>query len=432
MSNLATEQDYPPGWYVETMADDRKWPSLNSDLDCEVCVIGAGLAGLTTALELARAGKQVVVVEANRVAWGASGRNGGFVLPGFALGIGKIKKMLGTDHARHLYRLSVDGVDYVRQELTRIAPEALIAEGDIHISRIDDADGMERYRDAAARDFNHELTYLSTGQVRRQLLSERYHQGLSDPTSFHIHPLNYTRALASAAVDAGARIFENSPATGLEPQVPVSTVHCRDNRISAGHVVLAVSSYDRMLYPKLGRTVLPIATYIAATEPLGDHANFAIKTRAAISDSRRAGDYYRLVSDNRILWGGRITTRTSHPPRLAQRLYRDMLVVYPQLSGVQIQHAWSGLMGYCRHFMPIIGELEPGIWSAVAFGGHGLNTTAMAGQLISRAIAAGDDEWRLFTPFGPGWAGGPLGRVATQATYWFMQARDLLDETKNA
>ena len=432
MRDFAADQDYPSGWYAETMANDRRWPRLNRDVDCDVCVIGAGLAGITAALELARAGKQVVVLEANRVAWGASGRNGGFVLPGFAVSMDHIQKLVGIDHARHLFRLSIDGVEYVRRELTRITPKALIAEGDIHISRTDVAEDMQRHRDAVAQDFDHQLTFHSTDEVRQQLLSQRYHQALSDPTSFHIHPLNYTRALADAAVDAGAQIFENSPATHLEPGNSNSTVHCRNNRINAGHVVLAISSYDRLLYPKLGRAVLPVATYIAATEPLGDRADWAIRTRAAVSDSRRAGDYYRLVSDNRILWGGRITTRTTHPSRLADLLYRDMITVYPQLSGVKMHHAWSGLMGYCRHFMPIIGELEPGIWSAVAFGGHGLNTTAMAGQLVSRAIAAGDDEWRLFAPFGTYWAGGQLGRIATQATYWFMQARDRLDEVKYA
>jgi glycine/D-amino acid oxidase-like deaminating enzyme len=211
--------------------------------------------------------------------------------------------------------------------------------------------------------------------------------------------------------------------------------------ISADHVVLATSAYGSIhladLYPPLDQAILPVTTYVVTSEPLGARLDDAIRFRGCIADTRRAGDYYRVVGDGderRLLWGGRITTRRSEPHRLSEMLKADILDIYPQLGDFRIDYAWSGLMGYTRQKMPVIGELEPGIWAATAFGGHGLNTSAMAAQLISDAITQADDQWTLFKQFHPGtidrMAGGnsPVGRVATQAVYWGMRARDWWDE----
>ena len=157
----------------------------------------------------------------------------------------------------------------------------------------------------------------------------------------------------------------------------------------------------------------------------------AIRTRSAISDSRRAGNYYRLVDEGRLLWGGAITTRVSAPARLAERMKADMLSVFPSLGNPKIDYAWAGLMGYARHFMPLIGTDGQGQWWATAFGGHGMNTTAMGGILMARAIAGGDDEYRRFAPYAPEWAGGPFGRVAVQLGYWGMQVKDMMDERRS-
>jgi gamma-glutamylputrescine oxidase len=175
--------------------------------------------------------------------------------------------------------------------------------------------------------------------------------------------------------------------------------------------------------------VLPVATYVAVTEPLQQDA---IKTSEAIADTRRAGDYYRLVDGGRILWGGRITTAIQEPRRLAEAMRGDMLSVYPQLGSPRMEYAWPGLMGYALHKMPLIGRDQEGQWFATAFGGHGLNTTAMGGLLIARAIALKDDEYRRFTPFAPRWAFGQLGRAGVQSSYWWMQLRDRLDEKRSA
>jgi gamma-glutamylputrescine oxidase len=174
--------------------------------------------------------------------------------------------------------------------------------------------------------------------------------------------------------------------------------------------------------------MLPVATYVAVTAPL---AQDVIHTSSAVSDTRRANNYFRLVDEGRILWGGAITTRIKEPSRLASRMKRNMVSVFPQLAEAEITSAWAGLMGYALHKMPLIGGDAKGQWHATAFGGHGLNTTAIAGILIARAIAAGDDEFRRFAAFAPRWAGGPFGRAGVQGSYWRMQMRDWLDELKS-
>ena len=244
-----------------------------------------------------------------------------------------------------------------------------------------------------------------------------------------MHPLRYALMIAKAAEAAGARLFETSPAVAVESAPGAQVVRTPAGDVRCGHVVFCVSAHDRRLHEPTGRAVLPVATYVAVTEPLHQDA---IRTASAVSDSRRAGNYFRLIDAQRLLWGGAITTRVSEPSRLAERMKRDMLSVFPQLGNPRIDYAWAGLMGYALHKMPLIGRDGDGHWFATAFGGHGMNTTAMAGVILARAIADGDDEYRRFLPFPPQWAGGPFGRAGVQASYWWMQLRDRLDELRRA
>jgi hypothetical protein len=199
-------------------------------------------------------------------------------------------------------------------------------------------------------------------------------------------------------------------------------------RVRARHVVLAGSTGIGAVDAPLAETVLPVSTYVAVTAPLGEKLFEAVRYNGAIADTRRAGDYYRIVSDDRLMWGGRISTRESTPRRLKAMLRGDLLKVYPQLEGAEIEYAWSGTMAYAVHKMPQLGELGPGYWLASAFGGHGLNTTAMAGEMIARAILDGDDRWRLFSPYELVWTGGSAGRAAAQAMFWTTRARAALHE----
>jgi gamma-glutamylputrescine oxidase len=358
------------------------------------------------------------------VACGASGRNGGFVSNGFALGIDDVATQVGADAARGLYALSKLGTEYVRGE---VAATDKMGDGWMVAVRHNDGGGLHRYGEGLASGFGEEMQLLSVVETRVRLNSERYFQGVHFPKAFHIHPLRYALSLADKARKLGAQIFEHSAVLTVEKVGASFLLNTAQGQVTAQHVVHCVSSTGRSVHKRSGRAVLPVATYVAVTEPLQQNA---INTSAAISDTRRAGDYYRLIDEGRILWGGRITTKVAKPSHLAERMKGDMLSTYPTLGNPRIDYAWAGLMGYAIHKMPLIGRDAEGQWFGTAFGGHGLNTTAMAGVILARAIAEGDDAYRQFAPYAPKWAYGQLGRLGVQGSYWMMQLRDKLDESR--
>jgi gamma-glutamylputrescine oxidase len=415
-------------WYEATTDRGEVRASLRGTMKADVCVVGGGLAGLTTALELSRRKKKVILLEAKQLAWSASGRNGGFVSNGFAEGIENVRKRVGLDAARALYSLSRHGSEYVRREIESGDPTIKMGEAWIVALRHRDNGGLKSYRDRMARDYDEDFQFLTPGQTREKLNSARYFESIYNPRALHFHPLRYSLMLARKAEKNGASLHENSQALSVQRRGNEWSVRTADGEVITQHVVHCVSSLDRNIHKASSRAVVPVATYVAVTEPLNQDA---VRTSAAVADTRRAGNYYRLINEGRLLWGGSITTQVSEPTRLAEQMKGDMLATYPQLGNPRIDYSWAGLMGYALHKMPLIGKDGEGQWFATAFGGHGMNTTAMAGQLLARAIADGDDEYRRFAPFAPLWAGGQLGRVGVQASYWWMQLRDRIDEARS-
>ncbi|WP_119303506.1 NAD(P)/FAD-dependent oxidoreductase [Dongia deserti] len=416
--------DYIDCHYARTRADQTQRPFLDGTIATGTAVIGGGLAGLTIALELARAGHSVVLLEGRRIGWGASGRNGGFCAPGYAVGYDRIAQMAGEETARELMGLSQDGVEYVANNLAafgmKVDPKR---RGHISARRIPARGALERYRDKMATlSFN--MRVQSVEETRAQLKSPLYFESIVEPTTFAMQPLDYALAMAREIERRGGKVFENSPALSTGRFGTSHLVATPRGRVSAHHLVICTGGYTGRFMPALRRAMLPIATYAMASECNPALLDAAIATSLCISDDRRAGDYYRRTSDGRVIWGGRITARTRDPADLAELLRRDMIEVYPQLVGLTIECAWSGLMAYARHYMPQVGRLGEGVWYCTAFGGHGLNTTAATGCLIAAAIAEGDDRYRLFAPFGLTWNGGPLGPVAAQLTYWKLQLQD--------
>ena len=307
-------------------------------------------------------------------------------------------------------------------------PGVFARDGRLSVRRVDDEQALIVHAAMLRVDFGADVEAWPTDQVREVLRSPHYFQGLHSPKAFHIHPLNYALGLAAAAEKDGARIFENTSALSLDPAGVRKRVTTPKGMVRARHVVLAGSTGVGEVDAPIAATVLPVSTYVAVTAPIGEKLFEAVRYTGVISDTRRAGDYYRIVSDDRLMWGGRISMRASTPWRLKTALRHDILKVYPQLDGVEIDYAWSGVMAYAVHKMPQIGELAQGYWLASAFGGHGLNTTAMAGEMIARAILEGDDRWRLFSPYELVWAGGRSGRAAAQALFWTIRMRDSLQE----
>ena len=412
--------------YARTATACAPRPALDGAVEADVCVVGGGLAGLSTALGLAERGVAVALVEARRVGWGASGRNGGFVSAGFSLSAGRLARRLGVDHAQALYGLSRDAVALMRRriEACDIACGPIV-DGILEASWFDDRDALLRERDYMAATFGVEQEFWPRERLREALVSERYFDGLFNAHGFQFHPLNYCLGVAAAAEAKGARVFESSAVTGLDLDAAVKTVHTAAGSVRAAAVVIACGGYIAGLHRRLARAVVPVATYVVATEPLGERLESAIRVPYAIHDTRFALDYYRGLADTRILWGGRIGLGRE-PRRLAELMLGDLVKVYPQLRGVRVETAWSGLMSYAAHKMPQIGEVSPGVWYAMGFGGHGMNTTTMAGEAVAAAIAEGDDRHRLFAPFGLAPTFGPLGAAAAQASYWYYAARDAL------
>jgi gamma-glutamylputrescine oxidase len=421
-----------PGNYYDATAPARPVvQSLHGRVDAAVCIVGAGFAGLATALGLVERGQRdVVVLEAERVAYGASGRNGGFVFGGYSLDNADLLAQLGPQRARAAYALTRDAVNLIRQRIARHAIDCDVVEGGALLANwFDDEAILDRQQRLMADHFGVQWQRLDKAALAAHVRSDRYFGALLEPDAFHFHPLKYALGEAAAITAGGGRIHEQSPVRAIERASGGYIVRTPRGEVRARELVIAGGGYlSGGLAPPLERAMLPIATYVMVTEPLGARRNEFIPSRAAIYDTRFAFDYYRVLPDTRLLWGGRIAVRDRRAGDIARFLKQDLLRVYPSLATLRVDFAWSGLMSYARHKMPQIGRLatgdQRGAWHAISFGGHGVAPTTVAGEVLAAAIAEGRPVPEYFAPYGLTRTWGPLGLAAAQASYSWAEARD--------
>ena len=341
-------------WYAAPCPSRQPLPALEGPCQTEVCIVGGGLAGLVLAQELVNHSVDVVLIEAREIGAGASGRNGGFCSPGWAASDESIEKRLGLDRARVLYDLSYEGFTLIRELL----PELDRTPGHLQVSTYSNAKALRQFCEHRAVYYGQVLEYVDIETVRSCLKTTRYYQGVRDADAFHCNPLQLCQTLLDTLQSTSVRVYEHTALTRFSAATDGWHIETPAGSVRAQKMVWCCGGYGGGEFSGLRNRFLPITTYIGVTSPLGPLLQDVIRTSDAVSDDRRAGNYYRLVGDNRLLWGGDITAFGRHDPaQIARRMAQDIAGIFPALAldngHVPIEYAWSGLMGYARHMMPL-------------------------------------------------------------------------------
>ncbi|MCY7313704.1 MAG: FAD-binding oxidoreductase [Pseudoxanthomonas sp.] len=426
---MNAQNTYPPSWYAASATHLAEQPVLQGRVDADVCILGAGYTGLSAALELAEAGYRVVVLEAERIGWGASGRNGGQAIVGFGCGETALESLVGFDDARRMFDLSREGLQWLQARIRKhgIACDWRDGHASVPIKPRQQRELLAMVEDANTR-YDYPVQWWSREQLREQLASDRYLGALYDPHSGHLHPLEYALGLARAALAAGVRIFEHSKATALvRGDKPVfrtaqGEVHC-------DFAVLAGNALVHGIAPELDAKIMPVGTYIGATVPLGEErAQALIRNDMAVADTNWALDYFRRSRDHRLLFGGRASYSRLAPPDLRGGMARRMRQVFPQLADVEIEYVWGGYIDISLNRAPHFGRLTPNVYFAQGFSGHGVIATGLAGKLISEAIRGQSERLDLFAriPHRPFPGGRALRTPMLVAAMAWFKLRDAL------
>src|SRR4051794_16291274 len=395
---------------MKTDADLPQRSRLSFELDVDIAVVGAGLAGLTVALEAARLGASVAVLEGRHVGWNASGHQLGTVMPGFGVPVQDLIARVGLEDTRELWALSKGGADYVRA-LANEASMVAASDGALEVSNVDVGDRLIARLQMLGEEFETEVEGWQIDRVRSEIRTDRYFHGVYYPKAFQIDGRKYVHGLAALARRAGARIFEDTPVVSIDSSGIRKRIVTPSARLRASHIVLAGNIHLGAPLRRLSETLLPVWRYAAVTEPLGARLAGAITFQGSVTDSDGI-DHFRIVDGDRLMWASPETTWDARPRRFGPAIQRRIATIFPKLGKVAISDVFGGAVGLTVHGMPQIGQLRKGLWVASGFGRHGLNTSAMAGLLVARSILWGDERWRLFSPFELVWAGGTTGRVA--------------------
>ena len=374
-------------WYAASAPDFPAQTALDGSVQADVCILGAGITGLSTAIELAEAGLSVVVLEAHQVGWGASGRSGGQAIFGFGCEQSKITQAVGLSDSRRLFDWSLEGLDLIKQRCTQYGIDCDWRDMHAHVPiKPRHITELKNWQHDLAENFDYPLQWWDREQLQAVMPNQRYLGALVDPNSGHLHPLKYTQGLTRAALGLGVRIFEQSKVTQLlRGDRPVfKTVH---GQVQCDFAVLAGNAYVHGIAPELDDKIMPVGTYIGATEPLGEaRAKALISNDMAVADVNWALDYFRLSADHRLLFGGRASYSTLPPPNLSGTLRRRMTRVFPMLEGVRMDYVWGGYVDISLSRAPHWGRLDSNVFFAQGFSGHGIAATGLAGRIMAEAI----------------------------------------------
>jgi len=405
MSLLRADQSLATdSYYAATAPRTQGFPTLEGRVDCDVAVVGGGLAGLSAAIELADLGFEVALLEARQVGWGASGRNGGQALAGLACEQSVIEEQLGATDARAVWDMTLEAIALIHARCERFGIDCEWRAGYLSLA-VNERKGRElaQWHEHMRRHYGYEATPIAKHELPQWIASPRFHSGLHDPRSGHLHPLKYCLGMARAADRLGVRIFEHSAVTALVPDA-TSRLRTAQGEVRARHVLLAGNVYLNAVAPQLGPRIMPVGTYIVASERLDPAlARSLVPSGSAVCDTNFVLDYFRPTADDRMLYGGRVSYSTVTPAHLAASMQSRMATTFPQLAGTKVEYAWGGFVDISMNRAPDFGRLADigagpraaNVYYLQGFSGHGLALTGLAGKLVAEAI--GGDAKRFDT-----------------------------------
>ncbi len=433
---MTTPHGYPASYYVESTALPAERAALRGSIRADVCVVGGGIAGCSTALHLAERGLRVVLLEQHRIGWGASGRSGAQALYGIAASQSKLERLIGPADARRVWDMTLEGIDLIRERITRHGIDCDWVSGQMHVANKPRHVGeLRAWQDELVGRYDYTgARLLSREELAAILATDVYCGGMFDARGGHLHPLRYTLGLAAAAETAGARIHEHSRVLGYERQPaapPEERVRVRTSagEVRCAQVAFAGNAWLGRTVPPLLRRIMPVGTYIVATEPLGaERAAALIRNNACVTDMNWVLDYYRRSADHRLLFGGRVSYSGLDPPGTERATRARLLRVFPQLADARITHSWGGFVDITLNRAPDFGRLANEVWYLQGFSGHGIVLAGIAGQVLAAAIAGQSERFDVFARIRHVnfYGGMPLRRAALVLAMLWYRLKDWL------